>query len=334
MLSASQTTTNVVLRLVETLRQRYDGETTESAIGGLFDLCHNSNKLFQEYQNAAYNLGVVDLLLHYGQSSQVEECRKLAFRALGQMCFNNVDVSRFIGQNRELASIVSSILSDPISSADLKEEALYSVKNAAANSWQSHANLIGLVPIVVALLKLSDPLNSTLRSQCVFFLGVLAYNKDSRAYLIEAGAVPPLVEVMNSHDTRLFPTSAAIAVACLVGEDAARSRMCGAGSQLIRQLVDAFEATLLGKAYPAGSELYYTDWKLMMGIVRLAQNVENKQVLIEAGMIKLLHAAVGSARSTPQLVQYCLEALWLLTFDFSTNPPSTSTSANTPCHNE
>ena len=82
----------------------------------------------------------------------------------------------------------------------------------------------------------------------------------TRYHLIEAGAVLPLVEVMTSRDTRLFPTSAAIAVACLVGDDPDRVELCGAGQGLIRQLVDAFDATLKGRAYPSGSELYYTDW--------------------------------------------------------------------------
>jgi hypothetical protein len=62
----------------------------------------------------------------------------------------------------------------------LKEEAIYSVKNAAANSWDAHQQFNFLIPSVVLLLNRYLHDNHSLSAQCVFFIGVLAYNPASR----------------------------------------------------------------------------------------------------------------------------------------------------------
>jgi hypothetical protein len=152
------------------------------------------------------------------------------------------------------------VLANPEDSAGLKEEAIYSVKNAAANSWESHSHFAHLIPVIVVLLKAYMHDNHSLSAQCVFFIGVLAYNPASRLSLLEGGVISALVDVMRLKDNQIFPTSAALALGCLMGHTDTDPSLDVVDDDLMWQLMQAMEVTLQGKSFPLGSELYYTSW--------------------------------------------------------------------------
>eukprot|EP00298_Acanthocystis_sp_HF-20_P002330 c12750_g1_i1.p1 GENE.c12750_g1_i1~~c12750_g1_i1.p1 ORF type:complete len:312 (-),score=117.01 c12750_g1_i1:39-974(-) len=295
------------------LHQRvYNENETENYIGDVFNLCHNSNPKFKENQIAALESGLVDSLTYFAQNARADDCKMLAFRAIGQMCFENKVTSTQVGKNHELVTLVLNNLNSETNDY-MKEEALYSVKNAAANSWETHNIFLQLVPSVVRILR-SPTHHCSLRAQCLFFIGVLAYNHDSRISLIDLGCIAPLVEILQSSNQELYPTSAALALACLVGGDKAYDYIFECETKLHTKLLDAFQATLLRRPYPPGSELYFTDWKLMMGLMQLCKNKTAKHAMIEKGLIKMIQVATSQRdKRDPRLTQYALEALWICT---------------------
>jgi hypothetical protein len=65
------------------------------------------------------------------------------------------------------------------------------------------------------------------------------------------------MQLKNNH---IFPTSAALALGCLMGHTDVHPCLDVIDDDLVWQLVQAMEVTLQGKAFPVGSELYYTSW--------------------------------------------------------------------------
>eukprot|EP00301_Raphidiophrys_heterophryoidea_P006368 c12573_g1_i4.p1 GENE.c12573_g1_i4~~c12573_g1_i4.p1 ORF type:complete len:241 (-),score=38.18 c12573_g1_i4:454-1068(-) len=119
----------------------------QEAVSEIFDLCHNSQSSFKRNQDEAGKSGIVDSLIQIVTAVHCSESLKLlSYRSLGQMCFGNESLSLMVGQNVELIKNVSMILSAPGISASFKDEALYPLKNAAGNSWDTHPHLIPLVP--------------------------------------------------------------------------------------------------------------------------------------------------------------------------------------------
>merc|ERR1712110_948684 len=100
--------------------------------------------------------------------------------------------------------------------------------------------------------------------------------------------------VVASNDPDLLPTSAAVAVANLVGglEDDGMT-----ASKAVMVLVcDAFRAALTNEDFPAGSSIYYTDWKMAKGLHHLAKNKANRSHLRQASIMPLLMEALASQK--------------------------------------
>eukprot|EP00298_Acanthocystis_sp_HF-20_P009131 c18122_g1_i1.p1 GENE.c18122_g1_i1~~c18122_g1_i1.p1 ORF type:complete len:324 (+),score=111.14 c18122_g1_i1:26-973(+) len=287
-------------------KRQYQWNITESKINNIFDLCHNSNPQYKENQDIALQMGMIDDLAYFAGTATNVRCQILAFRAIGQICFENKLTSNYVGRNTALINLALLTLNNSEDN-DLREESLYSIKNAAANSWETHSTFILFIPSVVKILQSSS--YNALRAQCIFFIGVLAYNSSLREQLIEMGAVEPLVEVIKSSNEQLYPTSAALALACLVGGDKKYDYIFDNAKQLPNQLLQAFEATLQKRPYPPGSELYFTDWKLMMGLSHLCRNQTCREAMIQKGFLSMIEIALS--RPDQKLRKYGLDALWL-----------------------
>eukprot|EP00301_Raphidiophrys_heterophryoidea_P006365 c12573_g1_i1.p1 GENE.c12573_g1_i1~~c12573_g1_i1.p1 ORF type:complete len:161 (-),score=32.20 c12573_g1_i1:131-613(-) len=134
-----------------------------------------------------------------------------------------------------------------------------------------------------------------------------------RPHLLQAHTLDMLVDVMGSNRDDMFPTSAAVAVACLVGDQPNHPALeAGKGTSLMKQLCLALNATLQGHDFPRGTGTFYTGWKLMMGIANLCRNPANKTALRDAGLLDHVTAALTPTTPDPRMIQYSLMALWYL----------------------
>ncbi len=87
------------------------------------------------------------------------------------------------------------------------------------------------------------------------------------------------------------------------------------------------EATLAGRDYPAGSNGFYTHWKLAMGVAHMCELPRIARAMRELDMIKLLENALVRAgrgesgggfnrediKGNEKLVRYSLEGIWNMT---------------------
>lgn len=283
-------------------------EDIRMSLQRLFEACHVQSDP-SAHQNAICNLGgVMDLtaLAHTADN----HTQLFIFTVLGQIGFSNEDSARVIGNDQNLLYLVLHKLasSDHVCSAKLKQYCIFSLTNAVANAWDCHPHLSALFEPLVRLLETST--DKFLLSQCVLTLGNFSYNEHTRGALLDVGALAPLKAVVASNDPDLLPTSAAVAVANLMGglEDEMT-----ASSAVMVLVMDAFRAALTNEDFPAGSSIYYTDWKMAKGMHHLAKNRANRSHLRQAGLMPLLEEALMCQdKRTLRAVQ---EILWLLSAD-------------------
>ena len=205
---------------------------------------------------------------------------------------------------------LAQLKSDP---ARVKDKSAYLLGNLAARP-ASHPRLLacGAANAAVAVLtalnyareKAKDqndpaplPIHDAFIARCVGLLTNLSVHEPSRAAVLQAGAILPLIQVAQSGCARHRPASAAIASANLCKR--------GSGTRFDRQSVpdlDAFPTDVLGNVVEALSSavkrekymgnVYYTPWKVAMGVSNLAALCsENRCALIQHGVVR--HLVVG-----------------------------------------
>eukprot|EP00301_Raphidiophrys_heterophryoidea_P026572 c9207_g1_i2.p1 GENE.c9207_g1_i2~~c9207_g1_i2.p1 ORF type:complete len:339 (-),score=67.06 c9207_g1_i2:523-1497(-) len=282
------------------------------------ECCISSTFNCTPFQNAAADSGCIPPLVHFAKLAAADSGRVAAFQALAQVCFGNESTSHLVCTSDGFLPLVIQTLASPSMSTLVKETALRAATNSAGNSWPDHALFVELVPCVVAIVQDEHQLKE-LRAECVGFLNVLAYNESSREMLVASRTFNPLVKIMQSGDSRLESTTAAIAVANLVAHQSrpVDEIMAGVQHKLLENLVECFLATLDGKDFPTGSGLYFTAWKLSMGICNLCKALKNKQPFRDAGLSHALEHAlrISSKSSSPghvALAGHSLRALWIL----------------------
>lgn len=287
----------------------------------LLNTCHNTEPLYREKQTMAAELGAVDALIAVALSEAPELTQILCFRALGVMTFSNKFVSSIIGQNTLFIARVEEILGSPTRSDTFKEEALYPIKNAAGEVWSIHPALFCLIEPVVAIVnKLHD---FSLRLKFTPFLCVLAYNPECRKKLIDAGCVDPLFELLMSADSKgIFPLSAAITIACLLGEQGNHPALDITGSDpVIYHMIHALKAAVHGEDYPSGSGTYFVHWKVMMGVSVLCSDRSRRTLFQKYDILNLIELALaipvqnGNDEDLQKLRKHSLGALWQLSVD-------------------
>eukprot|EP00298_Acanthocystis_sp_HF-20_P029575 c8474_g1_i1.p1 GENE.c8474_g1_i1~~c8474_g1_i1.p1 ORF type:complete len:349 (-),score=70.07 c8474_g1_i1:43-990(-) len=280
----------------------------------LFKRCHMDTPGFHLYQNAASNLDIVEVLVQIAKENKDDpEVLKMAFKVIGQMGFSNQGTSSKTANTISLVNFVVDILADTSVSAKIKKNAIYSVANAVANSWDDHPRLVVIIPYLVQFLE-SD-FDNELCIQCVLTLGNFAYNQKSHKFLLEAGALKSLAKVVAKGDANLLPTSAAIAIANLAGSSGhslSQTMPSLSSNETVMNLVrNAFESTLNKQDYPPGSSIFYSDWKLAIGLANLATCEEGRRALHKADITPLLGRALSQSHD-PRLVGPVLQTLWLL----------------------
>lgn len=297
--------TEVVRVLLNTLNERGLTLTRKHlTLQALFDRCH-LKKDAKVFQNAICNLGGIQRLTALAEKS-CEQTLLFIFTVLGQIGFNNHNCSKKIGEDDALLQFVFKKLKDPDSSSKLKQYCIFSVTNAVANVWSCHDRLKILFEPLVTLMRNNN--DKGLISQCVLTLGNFAYNDASREGLLAAGALEPLSRIVESNDPDLLPTSAALAVANLFGGKPHPSLTATVG--VMDHICQAFKATLKGQDYPAGSSIFYADWKLAKGLNFLSQAPESRNALRECGLIELLDDALKA--EDPRTVKNVQQILWTI----------------------
>lgn len=286
----------------------------------LLNTCHNTEPKFREKQTRAAELGAVEALISVALSEAPELTQILCFRALGVMTFSNKYVSGMIGQSNRFIHRVEDILRSTSLSDTFKEEALYPMKNAAGEVWSIHPNLYCLVePVVDVVNKLHDP---SLRTKFTPFLCVMSYNPSCRSALISAGCVTPLLELLlNSPSEGSFPLSAAITLACLLGDEVNHPALDLVGSDaVVAHMMSALKAAVRGEDYPTGSGTYFVHWKIMMGIQLLCNDKTRRQRFRKGELLGVMETALALTAQQDQenlnlLRRHTLAALWQLSVD-------------------
>eukprot|EP00299_Pterocystis_sp_00344_P017909 c8967_g2_i4.p2 GENE.c8967_g2_i4~~c8967_g2_i4.p2 ORF type:complete len:170 (+),score=28.34 c8967_g2_i4:519-1028(+) len=155
-----------------------------------------------------------------------------------------------------------------------------------------------------------------IRKTSVTFLCSFASNPATHQILREHRAVDVFIYVMKSNDVSLMCTSAALAVANICDRKGDFTELAaGCSDSLLCKLIDALRATLQGQDYPANTNGFYTDWKLVMGIGFMCRHPPARAVIKHLGLADLLRTALVSETSSTKLLKYCLETLWLLSVD-------------------
>eukprot|EP00299_Pterocystis_sp_00344_P014839 c7379_g1_i1.p1 GENE.c7379_g1_i1~~c7379_g1_i1.p1 ORF type:complete len:205 (-),score=50.42 c7379_g1_i1:40-654(-) len=197
-------------------------------------------------------------------------------------------------------------MNDILNDSNLRDDALRLLNNAAGN-FATHSTLLEQAPSIV---NLFDDVSPTVKGCIVTFVNVLAYNGECRATLLDAGVLRLLITSIQSHDPLLWPTDAAIAIANLVDRDHPAMHEVR-DNHVIELLTDALDSTIRDEPFPAGSHEFYTDWKLMMGISKLAANVQNREILKHHKIHRTIKRALSRIRNR-NTTYYALKTIWYL----------------------
>jgi hypothetical protein len=130
-----------------------------------------------------------------------------------------------------------------------------------------------------------------------------------------------------------LPVNAAIAVANLQQMSCFENE---SSQKLIRILVNAIHHTLvrdlkslsiiifilivchlflllqLKLDFPPNSNVFFDDWKLMVGLSNLVKSPAAKKVLLELGLVEIIEQALRKEDADPRLTKNALSTLWLL----------------------
>lgn len=267
-------------------------------------LIRNAGPTERQLQDQVSNQKGVELLIGFTCLPHEHETRSSALACLTELAFDNLPIALKLGSSEQLLDCCYDILSS--SDPQLWMDAADVLGNTAGFCWEVHHNTLRCVTPVVALLNNpATPLEVV--EQCTRFLVAHAYNPSSRATLRGAGAAEALIK----HSKKLGPYSMSglMGLACLLGDDESHPALCA--PDMCCELVQALSATLEGKDFPPGSRLFFTDWRLMLGIANLCGSAVNRPVLVQAGILTVL-ADILRTRGDERLIRATLMSLWKL----------------------
>eukprot|EP00301_Raphidiophrys_heterophryoidea_P021256 c5736_g1_i1.p1 GENE.c5736_g1_i1~~c5736_g1_i1.p1 ORF type:complete len:353 (-),score=60.23 c5736_g1_i1:195-1157(-) len=305
---------NQAADLVKGLTKKNDDTTRRSAIRKIFLFVHFYEDDSLAKSVACVNCGAIQALLGVVlDSSSQFDTKASALRTLGQMSCFNEQISTKAAACVEFVQVIKPVFDTPI--PPLWADTCYLINVIAADSWASHSILRQFVPDCTRLIESHDSLvTKETRANCIRFLGQLASNPANSDFLLEPQfkVLPLLVDAMRSLCVDRACTSAAVAVANLAGHnsqylDANQTR------ELMKILVNALSRTLRGQDFPVGSNIFYDDWKLMVGVSKLLVNEENRTLLRSEGIVPLITISLSKSNPHPKLTHHALLALWLLT---------------------
>jgi len=244
------------------------------------------------------------------------ELKLAALRCVGNLCFANYEGCEKVSQWEGFEDVINMLSGPYTDEFHVKYFAIYLLNNVTFGLKEIPKKSLRMIPHLMRLLK-SMPNTLDMKRDVVSALNILAYQKSARRALVKAGAVKALISVVQTPpNINVEQTSAAICIANVIGEFENHPALSAAGSVVLGSLVQAFNYTLKGKPYPPGSNEYYTDWKLAMGLANLANSDANQTVLAKAGIVDLLLVCLDK-NSDPRLVDAVYETLFRLSFSES-----------------
>eukprot|EP00299_Pterocystis_sp_00344_P002536 c12866_g1_i1.p1 GENE.c12866_g1_i1~~c12866_g1_i1.p1 ORF type:complete len:612 (-),score=102.30 c12866_g1_i1:148-1983(-) len=280
----------------------------------IYDSFMHFDSDFVRRANAYVAADIINVCFDIEQEGDENDKIKVVY-ILGMMCFNNEPATDQVGAHPNFYDLLSRTLRRSNALA-LMRAGLYLMTNASSNSFSTHPILVKLLPRIREIIDRSSGYNQGTRSEGVRVCFYLASNEQSKAALLEAGVIEPLVDIMSSGILELDCVSAAIAVSNLVGEEEdspALSAAAGADG-FYKLLVDALEASLNGTDYPVGSNLFYRNWKVVQGLANLSKADINKEKMGASGLVAQLKRCLDQDDTDGRLHEYTVQALWQLSF--------------------
>eukprot|EP00301_Raphidiophrys_heterophryoidea_P020935 c5500_g1_i1.p1 GENE.c5500_g1_i1~~c5500_g1_i1.p1 ORF type:complete len:658 (+),score=151.86 c5500_g1_i1:37-2010(+) len=269
---------------------------------------------FVKRANSYVEHGIVDICFNVFREGIEGDMVKVVY-ILGMVCFNNESATDRVGAHPDFYTVLQTC-TDKKNSNALLRAGLYLMTNASSNSFSTHPVLIKLLPRIREIIDRKTGYTQATRSEGVRVCFYLASNERTKAALVEAGVITPLIEIMSSGVLELDCVSAAIAVANLVGDEEENVTLSPASDTtgFYKLLVDALEASLNGTDYPVGSNLFYRNWKVVQGIANLSKAEVNKEELGRSGLIPQLKRCLDQDDTDKKLHEFAMQTLWQLSF--------------------
>eukprot|EP00300_Choanocystis_sp_HF-7_P037189 c53209_g1_i1.p1 GENE.c53209_g1_i1~~c53209_g1_i1.p1 ORF type:complete len:305 (-),score=59.36 c53209_g1_i1:121-1035(-) len=267
-------------------------------------LIRNAGDVERNMQNQVAHSNGVEVLISLSCAPHEMRTRSSALACLTELAFDNMQIALKLGKSDQLLDCCYSILSSP--DPYLWMDAADVLGNTAGFSWEVHPNTLCCLDPIIALLQSPNTPHEAIE-QCTRYLVAHAYNPTSRQRLREAGAAEALIK--HSKSLGLYSMSGLMGLACLVGDDESHPAL--QAPAMCRDLVAALSATLQGSDYPPGSRLFFTDWRLMLGISNLCGSAANRPMLLECGLMPVLGEILATRRDQ-RLIEATLTTLWKL----------------------
>eukprot|EP00298_Acanthocystis_sp_HF-20_P026807 c4637_g1_i1.p1 GENE.c4637_g1_i1~~c4637_g1_i1.p1 ORF type:complete len:322 (-),score=87.67 c4637_g1_i1:9-974(-) len=296
--------------ILTTLNSADNDQTRIHFLGLMKDFCRSSNLNTKKmHQSAVAEIGFVQKVIDLCKTTKSSELKASCFLALGQMSFQNKYAGSFVSSNHEMMEI----LIDSLTSTNEENELIrcsYAIVIIASNDHSSHYDFLVLLPKFRKFLDPTTPI--PLRANAVRYYFFLSFNEDKSVHsqLISTGAIPLLIEIMESRNIYLRYTTAAMAIANLTGSSMDDTNILSA-RDILTHIVDVYRLTIQGKPYPISSNAYYTGWHVAYALKNLAQMKQNRSILIELGITEYISQALIS--SDQLLVEHSLILLWSIT---------------------
>eukprot|EP00298_Acanthocystis_sp_HF-20_P000913 c11280_g1_i1.p1 GENE.c11280_g1_i1~~c11280_g1_i1.p1 ORF type:complete len:124 (+),score=60.90 c11280_g1_i1:84-455(+) len=118
---------------------------------------------------------------------------------------------------------------------------------------------------------------------------------------------------MKSKDLEKGCASAAVAVAVLLREeDQNKAFEEDVAPFLVSVMTAALNAAVQGTDFPAGSCIFPTKWRYMMGVCYLSRSQKLRSELLKNDIINTLNQVIDTSRSEKRTFGYALTTLWNL----------------------
>ena len=317
----------------------YNEAATVKAMQQLFSMCRSKTPGHLANQAAAAEAGGVAALLELvGQGST--RSRTWAFNTLGRLCFDHADNAAQVCESGAIEAAVANVLGcahdeyggavdvglalRSHDDARVKDKSAYLLGNLAARP-ASHRRLLqcGAASAAVAVLRALNlaheqglpegEIHAAFIARSVGLLTNLSVHEPSRAAVREAGALEELQRVAreSGHDSHR-PASAAIASANLCSDSssdpASIPQLEPMPEKVLEYVVKALSSAVKREKYMGN--VYYTPWKVAMGVQNLAaMHALNLQRLAAARVIEPL---VDGLSFDERSAEHCSRALYEL----------------------
>eukprot|EP00301_Raphidiophrys_heterophryoidea_P005230 c12222_g1_i1.p1 GENE.c12222_g1_i1~~c12222_g1_i1.p1 ORF type:complete len:279 (+),score=58.48 c12222_g1_i1:189-1025(+) len=266
----------------------------------------------QMKQVACAQAGAIQALVHAFHAGQTLEAQWQPIRAIGQMSFKNPHVCRVISHNEQIFTLLCSLLNH--CDEEIILQASYVLNLVASNAPEAHVRLVELCPRMVSILR-NESLRTSTRVNGIRFFSHLSYSPSLTQSLIQCGCLQDLVWAANSQSMELRFTTAAIAVANIVANQAGTNVMdeskLSFGSSVVPSMLEAFKATIVGNPFPPESTSYYTDWKLAQGISNMCRSPMLRDQFLDFGILaEISYALCIPDSANGKFHEAVLKILW------------------------